>query len=172
MTHQNTRRGFTLIELLIVVLIIAILAAVALPQYRTAVDKTRFAAFIPLLKAVADAKSVYYLGNGKWPEKFEDLAIDLPKGFTSEDSASYKQIASNTSKKQYIRLEASDHRVIGQMLLSDGSDILYYMPTSQYRSIRRCAARLNTHAARFCDSIPGTQHKGTDSQGLDWWNIP
>ncbi len=72
------KAGFTLIELLVVVLIIGILAAVALPQYQKAVEKSRIATALTVIESIKKSMDVWRLENGNpktmdyflWPDSF------------------------------------------------------------------------------------------------------
>lgn len=77
----NLRLGFSLIELLVVVLIIGVLAAVALPQYQAAVEKSRLSEGFVLARAVRDAEQAYYLANGAYTSDFTALDFGLPAGW-------------------------------------------------------------------------------------------
>ena len=75
---MKNKQAFTLIELLVVVLIIGILAAVALPQYQKAVEKSKAAQAFAMIRTVAAAQEAYHLANGTYATTFDELAVDIP----------------------------------------------------------------------------------------------
>ena len=75
--ERRKTKGFTLIEMLVVVLIIGILAGIALPQYREAVEKSIMQEAIINLKAIANANERFYMINGRYANYVEMDKLDV-----------------------------------------------------------------------------------------------
>ncbi|EMT1343850.1 pilin, partial [Neisseria gonorrhoeae] len=66
---MNTlQKGFTLIELMIVIAIVGILAAVALPAYQDYTARAQVSEAILLAEGQKSAVTEYYLNHGTWPK--------------------------------------------------------------------------------------------------------
>ncbi|EPI6222612.1 pilin [Neisseria gonorrhoeae] len=73
---MNTlQKGFTLIELMIVIAIVGILAAVALPAYQDYTARAQVSEAILLAEGQKSAVTEYYLNNGEWPEDNDKAGV-------------------------------------------------------------------------------------------------
>jgi len=69
-TQVMSRRGFTLIELLIVVVIIGLLAAIAIPKFSNTKEKTYVASMKSDLRNLATAEEAFFYDSSKYTKSF------------------------------------------------------------------------------------------------------
>ncbi len=70
---KKNQKGFTLVEVLLVVVILGILAAVALPRFLTTRDESQRRTCQSNLSAMNAAIEEYQFMNGTWPTQISDV---------------------------------------------------------------------------------------------------
>ncbi|BDR12495.1 pilin [Vibrio sp. STUT-A11] len=85
---HKKQQGFTLIELMIVVAVIGVLAAIAIPQYQNYVAKSELGAGLATITSIRTNVEDYMVTNGSFPDnsaagqKTEDLGVIQPQNGT------------------------------------------------------------------------------------------
>ena len=162
--YKNLKQGFTLLELLVVVVIIGILAAIALPKYQLAVDKAKYTQAMNLLAAINQAQNRYQLANGNFTKNFYDLDIDMPasgqiiNGQGADNDTYYDKFG-------YCWLHSTGY---GQCNVAIGKGYAWYFlfwdNDSRSSNKRSCWAQSkdNVRANRLCQALTG-KTTGTDN---------
>ncbi len=102
---MQNRKGFTLIELLIVVVIIGILAAIAIPKFAATKDKAKLASVKTDLRNAMTAEEAYFSDNSKYATfaaldaaKYTNFSTGNAVGsLDAADDAGYEISAKNTT---------------------------------------------------------------------------
>lgn len=85
---NTNEQGFTLIELMIVVAIIGILAAIAIPAYQSYIARAQASEALQLLSGAKSPLTEYYSDRGIWPTDPDDVGINTGGRFVL-DSAEF-----------------------------------------------------------------------------------
>jgi len=90
MKHTKSRNGFTLIELIIVMVILGIMAAVAVPRYLDSISNAEESAEDAVISAIrsglkaAANDSLYTNGRASWPTNPFNALSEKPAGYSTD----------------------------------------------------------------------------------------
>ena len=145
---MKRKTGFTLIELLTVVMIISLLTAIALPQYRKATERANAANALINVHSLFDAAKRYYSARSSWPTSLNQLDVKLMLNPGSDNQSGEFQYNLNSD------LTVTATRLVGNPATATNSYSLTarYKDASDNRDVFTCSYAAAKYQA-LCESL-------------------
>lgn len=105
---SSTFRAFTLVELLIVIIIIAVLAAIAIPKFANSSGRSKEAALKADLRMYRNAIDLFKTDTGVYPASLDDLAATTAPANGKDTAGTTKAITAADWKGPYIQVVELD----------------------------------------------------------------
>jgi len=151
----KNKKGFTLIELMIVVAIIGILAAVAIPKFANMLEKAREGATKGNIGALKSALSIYYGDNqGEFPEQLDGADFTGANGYIDRiPPVKVKHPASQFGENELTGTETSVTHVDTPNLAwpDDGDGWLYASDGTEKGNIWIYNGQTDTNGTPYAD---------------------
>ncbi|HGG9754591.1 TPA: pilin [Neisseria meningitidis] len=157
---MNTlQKGFTLIELMIVIAIVGILAAVALPAYQDYTARAQVSEAILLAEGQKSAVTEYYLNHGEWPGN------NTSAGVATSTDIKGKYVAGVKVEKGVITATMASSNVNNEI---KGKKLSLWAKR-QNGSVKWFCGQPVTRNATNADDVAKT---GTDSEKINTKHLP
>jgi len=165
---MNTK-GFTLVELLVVVLIIGVLSAIALPQYTASIERARATEALTMMNDIRYAAERYRFQHDEWPRNntWTDLDVNIPTipGSTDRGGKNFKVTMTRSGDKFVVlserTLPAGGGKYYLKTVLTDNTDsdtITAVRCCTTNSGGTSCGAPSGEKAMKFCNAITGAHN--------------